>query len=120
MAEVLDGGCVLYRLPVREKPVPKTRRPMTPEEREMALSFADFPSLQSSAFAMAMVKYAANEWPITERQAAGIHAVGRTHTSAPLRKPAGPGRIYVPADIPALRAELEAMDDDAYALIGER
>jgi hypothetical protein len=91
---LLDGGCVLLQLRPREQAAaPKTRRPMTWRERNMALAFADYPELHSNGLAMAMFNHAVEGWEITDRQGKAIYAIARRYRVLPpgYRPPAPDG-----------------------------
>jgi hypothetical protein len=83
--EILDGGCILYRLPLRVEPERrKVRRAMTQEERELAIQFGLLSMRENSPIAgnrlaMAMVTYALRRRPITEKQSRGIYAIARCY-----------------------------------------
>jgi hypothetical protein len=77
---ILDGGCVLYQLPVRSKPTPKLARkkwrPMTVRERWLAIVCTQY---TSGDFVEAMWARAHTGQWITDRQGRAIWAVGRHH-----------------------------------------
>ena len=105
MAEVLDGGCILYQLRPKAAPAPlRVRRAMTEEELAFARAFGGHPTLHRNDLAMAMFNYASEGWKITERQSAAIYAIARKYGIAPLRS-------YVAADILALKAEIAKLQD---------
>ncbi len=80
---ILDGGCVLHEFPGRhelEVAPPKVWRPMSEEERLLALGFCSVPPLfQHDALARAMFHKARTNGKITDKQGRAIHAIARAY-----------------------------------------
>jgi hypothetical protein len=111
MGEVLVGGCVLFRLPIHQPPVepigPKIWRPMTEEERTLALAFGERlvdtrDQLWGCDLAVAMFNRAMEDRDITDKQGNAIYAIARHYRIIPPTSP----RRYTADDIPELRAEI--------------
>src|SRR5262245_35748400 len=72
--EVLDGGCILFRLPSR----PKVWRPMTEEERALALGIGHCFGFDGEGLAQSMARKALEpKAKITDKQGQAICAMAQ-------------------------------------------
>jgi hypothetical protein len=72
--EVLDGGCILFRLPSR----PKVWRPMTEEERALALGIGHCFGFDGEGLAQSMARKALEpKAKITDKQGQAIRAMAQ-------------------------------------------
>jgi hypothetical protein len=89
--EVLDGGCVLYRIPLRGADKPRqrgrwNRRPMLHEEYNLALEFGKYPFRgcpHTKELAEGLYQLALRDWEITEKQSRAIYAIAERYGIIP-------------------------------------
>jgi hypothetical protein len=88
--KVLEGGCVLVRLPTRKNTAPRPKlvpemeaprvwREMTDQERKWALAFGETPWLLVNPLARAMYRKAQTNDVITDKQGRAIYAIAKRY-----------------------------------------